>query len=73
MSGRSTEVTAWVSHFGARKLRLDEAIAELKRAQRVCLQSSRMVELGLTVKPPQSSPAKWQRAALASDLRQKGK
>jgi hypothetical protein len=39
MSRRSTEVTAWVSHFGARKLRVDEAIAELERAQRTFLRS----------------------------------
>src|ERR1700692_3250781 len=39
MSRRSTEVTAWVSHFGARKLCVDEAIAELERAQRIFLKS----------------------------------
>jgi hypothetical protein len=39
LSRRSTDVTAWVSHFGARKLRVGEAIAELERANRVFLES----------------------------------
>jgi hypothetical protein len=32
MSKRSADVSAWVSHFGARKLRVDEAIAEMGAA-----------------------------------------
>jgi hypothetical protein len=56
LSRRSTDVTAWVSHFGARKLRVDEAIAELERARRVLLKSryaaeqDELVEVGLKAK-----------------------
>jgi len=53
LSRRSTDVAAWVSHFGARKLRVDEAIAELERARRVFLKrrcaadQNELVEVGL--------------------------
>jgi len=56
LSRRSTDVAAWVSHFGARKLRVDEAIAELERARRVLLKSryaaeqDELVEVGLKAK-----------------------
>jgi hypothetical protein len=36
---KTTDVTAWISHFGTRKLRVDEATAELERAQRFFLES----------------------------------
>jgi hypothetical protein len=39
LNRRSIDVTAWVSHFDARKLRVGEAVAELELAQRVFLQS----------------------------------
>jgi hypothetical protein len=39
MKSRSPNLSARISHLGARKLRFDEAIAELERAQRVFLES----------------------------------
>jgi hypothetical protein len=39
MSTGSTELTTWISHLGARKLRIGHAIVELERTQRVLLES----------------------------------
>jgi hypothetical protein len=50
LSRRSTDVSAWALHFGARKLRVDEGIAELERAQRIFLESCRLVEIELEAK-----------------------